>query len=171
MGIERVSAVADAGPLIHLAEIDGLSLLSVFENLCLPEAVCLEVFKDDRISQSDAFGLGIVRQYTLDQQELAQFIKANNLEELHFGERESLSLCKHLAIQVLLTDDLAVREVARRLNLTPVGSLGVVVRAYRAGQISLAEAERDLMSLYEASSLFVTRTIVELAIAQLQRRV
>jgi predicted nucleic acid-binding protein len=72
-------------------------------------------------------------------------------------------------VTVLLTDDLAVREAAKRLRLTPVGSLGVIVRAYRVGQLSLADAERHLTDLYAVSSLFVTQAIVELAIEQLRK--
>ncbi len=78
-------------------------------------------------------------------------------------------LCRQIGIPVLLTDDLAVRESAQHLQLTPVGSWGVVVRAYRMGHISLSEAEHHIAALYETSSLFVTRTIVELAIEQLHR--
>jgi predicted nucleic acid-binding protein len=67
-----------------------------------------------------------------------------------------------------LTDDLAVREAAKRLGLAPVGSLGVVIRAHRLGRISLADAERHIADLYDVSSLFVTRAIVELAIEHLR---
>ena len=72
-------------------------------------------------------------------------------------------------MSTLLTDDLAVREAAKSLNLTPVGSLGIVVRAYHLGNISLAEAEYCLNALYDVSSLFVTRAIVGLAIEQLRQ--
>ncbi|HAZ31440.1 MAG TPA: hypothetical protein DCY61_01865 [Dehalococcoidia bacterium] len=68
---------------------------------------------------------------------------------------------------ILLTDDLAVRAAAKRLSLIPVGSLGIVVRAYRAGHISLSEAERRIAELYDVSSLFATRAIVELAVERL----
>jgi len=74
-------------------------------------------------------------------------------------------------VPILLTDDLAVREAAKCLNLTPVGSLGIVARACQLGQISLADAERDIVALYDMSSLFVTRAIVELAIEHLHKRV
>ena len=74
-----------------------------------------------------------------------------------------------MGVPILLTDDLAVREAAKRLKLTPVGSLGIVVRAYQSGHISLADAEHHIADLYDVSTLFVTRTIVELAIGQLQR--
>jgi hypothetical protein len=49
-----------------------------------------------------------------------------------------------------------------------VGSLGVIAKAYRLGHVSQAEAERHMTNLYDVSSLFVTRTIVELAIEQLR---
>jgi predicted nucleic acid-binding protein len=87
---------------------------------------------------------------------------------LQTGDVESLCLCQHLQVSTLLTDDLSVREAAKQLSLTPVGSLGIVVRAYRVGHISLADAERYLNALYDISSLFVTRVIVDLAIEQLR---
>ena len=40
MGVRRVkAAVADAGPLIHLTEIDCFWLLPTFEALHIPDAV------------------------------------------------------------------------------------------------------------------------------------
>ena len=38
-----LAAVSDAGPLIHLAEIDSVELLSTFDTLLVPEAVYREV--------------------------------------------------------------------------------------------------------------------------------
>jgi predicted nucleic acid-binding protein len=57
-----------------------------------------------------------------------------------------------------------------RLNLTPIGSLGIVVKAYRLGHIPLSKAKQHIASLYDISSLFVTRAIVEIAIEQLNRK-
>lgn len=170
MGSRRVNvAVADAGPLIHLNEIGCFSLLRIFETLHIPDAVWSETVGQARVSQADILGLGNVQQHSLPQEDVAQFIQENNLEDLHTGERECLYLCQWMGVPILLTDDLAVREAAKRLTLTPVGSLGVVVRAYQLGRISLTDAERHIADLYDVSTLFVTRTIVELAIEQLHR--
>ena len=38
-----LAAVSDAGPLIHLAEIDSLELLSAFDTLLIPETVYEEI--------------------------------------------------------------------------------------------------------------------------------
>jgi predicted nucleic acid-binding protein len=169
VGTRGISAVSDAGPLIHLTEVDCLSLLCIFEALHISDAVWSETVERGRIPQADVLRLDDVQRYTLSQAEVTRFIEENSLKELHAGEQECLYLWRQIGVPILLTDDLAVRKAAKRLNLIPVGSLGIVVRAYRAGHISLTEAERHIIELYDVSSLFVTRAIVELAIEQLHR--
>ena len=83
-------------------------------------------------------------------------------------KRECLFLAREKSIAILLTDDMAVRDAAKRLGLVPVGSLGVVVNAYERGQISLEAAEHFIGNLYSISSLFVTRAIADLAIEKLR---
>jgi predicted nucleic acid-binding protein len=162
-------AVADAGPLIHLSEVGCLSLLRIFDRLAIPDAVWSEAITQGSVPQTDILALGIVQRHALSQSLVTQFIQQHRLERLQAGEQECLFLCQPLGVSVLLTDDLAVREAAKRLHFTPVGSLGIIVRAYRVGQLSLAEAERHLNDLDVVSSLFVTRAIVELAIEQLRK--
>lgn len=170
MGTGAVNiAVADAGPLIHLTEIGCLPLLRIFNTLHIPDAVWSETVEQGRVPQGDFLELGIVQRHTLTQSETKRFTQEKGVEGLQDGERECLYLCQQVGVSILLTEDLAVREEAKRLNLTPVGSLGIVVRAYRVGQISLANAERHITDLYNVSSLFVTRAIVELAIEQLHK--
>ena len=81
----------------------------------------------------------------------------------------SVHLTRRLRLSLLLTDDLAAREAAAALGLTPVGSLGVVVRGYRLHRASLADAEELIVALHGRSSLFVTRAIADLAIEHLRR--
>lgn len=100
MGPERVTlgAVSDAGPLIHLAEIDSLELLSAFDTLLIPETVYDEIKRGgvpDEISDISC-----------------EFVEADEdrieSEELDAGERAAISVAKERGI-VLLTDDLAAR--------------------------------------------------------------
>lgn len=169
MGTGEVSAVSNAGPLTHLTEIDCLSLLCIFESLHIPDAVWSETVEKGRTLQASILKLGHIQRHTLSQVEVTRFIQGNSLEELHAGEHECLYLCRQIGVPVLLTDDLAVREAAKRLNLIPVGSLGIIVRAYRVGHVSQAEAEHHIIELHNVSSLFVTKAIVDLAIEQLHR--
>jgi len=162
------AAVADAGPLIHLHEIGCTSLLVIFEQLHVPDAVLREAQQHKRVPSKVISSLPGLVQHTVTAAELTPFEQSHNLAGLHSGERTCLYLCERTGIDVLLTDDLAVREVAKRLGVMPVGSLGVVAKAFRLGRISLEDAERRIVALYEVSSLFVTRTIVELAIERLR---
>ena len=83
--------------------------------------------------------------------------------------KECLCLCNELGIPVILTDDLAARETAKKRDLTPVGSVGVIAKCYVSGKITLAQAETVLLQLYETSTLFVAKAIVENAIETLRR--
>lgn len=163
------NAVADAGPLIHLTEVGCLSLLRIFACLAIPDAVWAEAVTQGSVPHTDVLALGIVQRHALSLSAVKQFIEQHDLARLQAGEQECLFLCRRLGVTVLLTDDLAVREAAKRLGLTPVGSLGVIVRAHRVGQLSLVDAERHLSDLYAVSSLFVAPAIVELAIEQLRK--
>jgi predicted nucleic acid-binding protein len=120
------------------------------------------------VREVDLADLRNIHRHTIPQVQVTQFLQDAGLDGLPIGEVESLCLCQHTQVPTLLTDDLAVREAATHLSLTPVGSLSIVVRAYRVGHISLADAERYLKALYNTSSLFVTQTIVDLAIEQLR---
>jgi len=167
---ELRAAVADAGLLIHLAEIGCLDFLRMFDALHVADAIWHETVGQSHLSQDELLGLRIVQRHELTRVRVAQFAKSNGLESLHDGEMECLFLCRRIGVSVLLTDDLAVREAAGLLKITPVGSLGIVIRAYRLGDISLIEAERHIADLYDMSSLFVTRAIADLAIQELRRR-
>lgn len=172
MGIRGVkAAVADAGPLIHLSEIGCLSVLQLFDTVHIPDAVWTEIIGHDRVRESHIKGVDNIHMHTLSKDLIANFVNESGLEKLHAGEVECLFLCKHIKVSIVLTDDMSVRESAKRLHITPVGSLGVIVKACRTGYISLAEAEGYLADLYNVSSLFVTKAIVELAIEQLHTKI
>jgi len=165
---ELKAATADAGPLIHLAEIGCLRFLNSFDALHVPDAVWLETVAKGRIPRTDLSNLQNVQRHSLAESEVAQFVTENNLSELHAGEQECLHVCLSKPVSILLTDDMAVRDAARRLHIVPVSSLGIVVSAFKREEITLREAERHIADLHDVSSLFVTRAIAELAIEQLQ---
>lgn len=164
MGSGRLAAVADTGPLIHLAEIGCLALLTIFEELHIPEGVWLEADRPSTIRKDLIFA----KRHALARDEIASFTADHGLQKLQAGERESLLLCSKLAVPLLLTDDLAVRRAAKTLGLTPVGSLGIIAKAHFMGRIARDAAEHHLRELYTVSSLFVTQTIVDLAIERLR---
>ena len=154
MGNGELKATADAGPLIHLAEIGCLRFLNRFDALHVPNAVWLETVAQGRISRTDLSNLHNIQRHSLTESEVEQFVEKNNLFELHAGEQECLHVCLNKHVPILLTDDMAVRDAAKRLHLVPVGSLGIVILAFRREEITLQEAELYIGELYDVSSLF-----------------
>ena len=157
-------AVGDAGPLIHLSEIGRLGLLEMFGALHVPDAVWAETVGKGRIAP---LALANLRRHAVAREASQRLAQDRGFGGLHAGEIECLTLCKRLGVPILLTDDLAVRDAAKRLGVRPVGSLGVIVRGWKEGRLTRSEAEDLLLVLHEASTLFVTRAIIELALEQL----
>jgi predicted nucleic acid-binding protein len=160
--------VADAGPLIHLGETGRLALLVLFGEVIVPDEVWHESVREGRLQAEQLQALPNLSRRRVEPLEVLNFVAAHRLEHLHAGETECLCLCLKESIRLLLTDDLAVREVSARLGITPVGSLGVLVRAFRLGLLTLADAEKAITDLHERSSLFVTRALVDIALGQLR---
>ena len=164
MGSGKLAAVADTGPLIHLAEIQSLSLLRLFDELHVADAVWQEAKQPATIRTELTFAT----RHSLEPEPVARFTAEKDLQRLQAGDRESLYLATTLEIPVVLTDDLAVRRAARKIGLTPVGSLGVIAKASHSGLITVQDAEVRLGELYATSSLFVTKAILDIAIERLR---
>ena len=120
-----------------------------------------------RVSGELLLGTNLIHRYEAPSADVERSVRDNALDGLQLGEQECIYVCWREQLSTFLTDDLAARYAARRLGLTPVGSLGIVVRAYREGVISLAEAESFIRLLQDVSSLFVTHAIIDLALERL----
>ena len=65
--------------------------------------------------------------------------------ELDGGESEAIALAVQLGVRTVLMDEHAGRAAAHSLGLTPIGVLGVLLRAKQAGALnSVADAMRAL---------------------------
>ncbi|KUK07735.1 MAG: Uncharacterized protein XD48_0070 [Archaeoglobus fulgidus] len=150
-----MTAVSNAGPLIHLAKIGRLELLrAVFGEIIIPETVKVEVIdRGKEKGEADAF--------LVDSAEWIRVVSdpsnADDLAEkagMHRGEACAILLAKSLAIPVLL-DDSHARKFAMGLGLEVVGSVGVIIKAVRMGLISNEDGLRDLEKLAEVMWLSV----------------
>jgi len=151
-----LAAVSDAGPLIHLAEIGSLELLSAFDTLLVPETVYEEVEAGgvpDGLSDLSYESVGA------DESRIGS-------EELDAGERAAIAVAEERGI-VLLTDDLAAREAASYADVEVRGSIGVIALGYGRGLIDRDGAESRMRALQRETSLFVTEAVVERGIRML----
>jgi len=169
LGDAEVDAVSDAGLLIHLSEIGCSAALTIFECVHVPYVVYQEYLSHNRHGNREITESPHIKIHKLQKEKVGKFIRKNALEHLHVGERESLYLCTAIGVKTLLTDDLSVRDSAKSMEITPVGSLGIVLRAFRSGLFPLSEAKQHIENLYEISSLFVTKAIVDRIVKELAK--
>ena len=154
-----LAAVSDAGPLIHLAEIDSLELLATFDTLLVPEAVYEEV---------DAGGVpdGLADlSYELVEADETRV----GTQKLDAGERAAIAVAEARGV-VLIADDLAAREAASDAGIEVHGSIGVIALGHARGLIDRSEAASLMRALQRETSLFVTEAVVEHGIQMLDEQ-
>ena len=149
---EPLAAVAcEAGPLIHLDELEALDLLGDFARVYVPEAVWAELAQR-RPQALQRKGVRLQR-VTLDEapdHALLVLVQALSLEG---GVPQAVQLARQHAPAFLLVDDCAARLAAEAFSLPAHGTLGLLIRAARSGQrtpqavLSLLEALPRLCSL------------------------
>ena len=147
-------AVFDAGPLIHLNEIKALRILGIVRLKIVTVEVKGEIkgiqIPSARVVYLDGKGKEIsnilIEQFQLD-----------------LGEATSIAFCKMENIRNFFTDDLEARDVAKEQGLEAHGTLALVFRAYREGLLTGKQALILIDLLYNESSLYLTKDLVEYA--------
>ena len=157
-------AVTDAGPLIVLAKLNHLYLLSaLYREVIIPRAVYREVVIE-----------GQARGYP-DARMIRSFLQNRNWEpkapstiplelqqdiRLGAGEREALALAKEYQAIVLM-DEVYARSIAESIGLKTVGSLGVLVEAYRKGVLSSVVLDQLLVTIEVRDDIWVHPALCE----------
>jgi predicted nucleic acid-binding protein len=149
-----MKAVLDAGPIIHLEQIDRLELLEVISSSYITEEI------------RDEVGKAIIQKTDLEVKDLEASSKdrAKHLSSKHgieLGESTAIALGKQLGLNYIFTDDLDTRKTAEKVNLEPHGTLALVTKAYSKNIIDREEAEKTVNLLYKDSSLFITKDLVK----------
>jgi predicted nucleic acid-binding protein len=105
MNRSPAKVVCDAGPLIHLDELDCLDLLSDFQTILVPEQVWqeLEHHRPDALEHPDV----VMQRVSVDTSEYPPFQILVRALALDLGEQAALSLMELYPQTILLTDDAA----------------------------------------------------------------
>ncbi|HEX3528965.1 MAG TPA: DUF3368 domain-containing protein [Thermoanaerobaculia bacterium] len=132
--------ISDTSPLLFLAKLDRLDLLrQAVGEIMAPEAVFREIKQrhDPASQQIEDARQSWLKARAVTDAALVEVLQA----DLDEGEAEVIALAFELGADRVLMDDLDGRRLARRIGLTPVGTLGVLLGARQAGKISSLRAE------------------------------
>ncbi len=158
--------VCDAGPLIHLDQLECLDLLSDFSRVVIPDAVWHEV-EHHRPSAFNQEFLAFVRLKPKEEPS-PELISMYRLLALHAGEVQALQIAQELDADLLLTDDTAARLAARNLRVAVHGTLGILLRAIRRGQRTPKEILNVLHAVPVRSTLHIKRGLLDQVIRQVE---
>jgi predicted nucleic acid-binding protein len=156
--------VCDAGPIIHLDELNQLSLLFDFSTVFVTQAVAKEVEKHRPIQLSE-WSFEIVSEPVIDLQ-LSVLAKTYGL---HTGEISAISFARTQNNVILLTDDAAARLAATQMNLRVHGTIGILLRAVRSGLKTVSEMKSCLKSIPHCSTLHIRTNLIHHAIEELEK--
>lgn len=123
--------VSDTSPLRVLAHLGHLGWLSdLFDQVFLPPAVAFELRQPPATFQPLEVSTW---PYLQDRAPQNAARVAELLSVLDAGEAEAIALAEEVNAELVLIDELAGREVARRGGFTVVGTLGILLEAKQRG--------------------------------------
>jgi len=163
----RGSVVCDAGPLIHLDELDSLRLIGGFQQVIVPDPVHEEVNRH-RPGGLEKSGLKIVRE-ALQCPRREEAAVLCRLLALDAGETAALGLMEKYPGAIFLSDDCAARLAAERMGYEVHGTIGIIVRAIRKRLLSGEEVLRLLRELPRRSTLHIRQSLLEEIISQVEK--
>lgn len=158
--------VCDAGPIIHLDQLDCLDLLSDFSRVVVPDVVWREV-EHHRPTALTQVAVQFERLKPRGEP-AAALTTLHRLFALHAGELQALQIAQELSADFLLTDDTAARLAAQNLQVTVHGTLGVLLRAIRRKQRSPQEVLALLHVLPSRSTLHIKPELLDDIIRQIE---
>lgn len=150
--------VCDAGPIIHLDEINCLDLLNDFEEIIPPDLVCKEI-KRHRPSALKKHDLPFttLTQKISPREPLATICRIYSLDA---GEIEALAFMNENPQAMLLTDDASARLAAEQMGFRVHGTIGILIRSMRRGHRKPEEVLPILSDIPLKSTLHIKDSLL-----------
>ena len=161
-----LTVVCDAGPVIHLHELDCLLLLKDFDQVLIASQVWQEVkhhrHRALRISDLSLQKVDVIICSLPPFQFLVRSLS------LDLGEQAALSLMQNHPDAIFLTDDAGARLAAVTLGYRVHGTIGILLRAIRRKQKTSEEVVEILRNLPHQSTLHIRRQLLKEIIGRLE---
>jgi len=150
-------AVSNTSPLMALSKIGYVVYLGeLFERVCIPEGVELELSKkDDEVwhATKKLIEEGFVEVKTVKNVSLVRVL---NLE-LGIGESEAIALSIEIKTDFVLLDDLEARLYARSSGLSVTGTLGIIKALLRRGIVE--ETPKEIYVKLKSVDFWITKDL------------
>ena len=161
--------IINASPLIILAKINKLEILKkIYESVEIASSVYQEVVvKGLEINSIDAH---IVKE-RIESKNIkvlalsSEFIeKAKKIESVYgidIGEAETIALALQLNKKEAIIDEISARDAAKAFGIKPIGTLRVLLIAYKNNLISKIDIKKLLNEMENSKYRFSPKVLIE----------
>jgi predicted nucleic acid-binding protein len=150
--------ISDTGPILHLHQIGWHPALTICERLVIPDLVAEEL----RIHGVDLLHMDTPElTFSMVSVTAAQWqaVRQNaGVQSIQPADAQVFVLAEATQFrQLVLTDDLALRQHLEAHGTLVVGSIGVLVRAYSMHRLQRHELEIAMDALFDQSTLHLSK--------------
>ena len=156
--------ISDSTPLITFMKLGRLDLLhKMFSDVLIPQAVFQELtvnelYSDEAEMIKSSDYIKVVSVQNTEHVMILQ--RATGLDR---GESEAIVYADETKANLLLMDEAAGRKVAQNMNLPISGSIGVLIKAFKTGLLSVDEAE-DVFDKLKKSNRHISEKLIQEAL-------
>lgn len=159
--------VCDSGPIIHLDELNCLHLLADFKEILISNIVYKEIKRHRRIDfkQLD-LPVILLPEKIPDTEFLLTLCRIFSLDA---GEIEALAYMEKNPQAIFLTDDASARLVAAQMGFKVHGTIGILIRSIRRGQMRAEEVIRILKGIPAKTTLYIKHSLLDEIILKINK--
>jgi len=152
--------VSNTSPIMNLAAVGMLDLLrQQFGEVIVPAAVIDELKLDTDYPGTNeiraAMKAGWLKQINLEDDKVARALR----RELDNGEAAAIALALQLKVESILMDERDGRSIAKSMGLSPIGIIGVLIRAKQNGDID--SVKEVLNKLMNEAGFYITDSLLK----------
>ena len=157
-------AIINASPIIYLGKIGAITLLPKLFSRCYTTTIVKkEVLRDENVPEFLILEECFSDWLTIKDPSYRQLIKRLEDLQIHSGEASIIALGKEMQEKaeenIIIIDDLTVREIARTLELKITGTLGIILKVLHQRLIIKKECKYFLQFLIENTTFRISTTM------------
>lgn len=140
--------IINASPLIIFGKLNRMDiLLKLYKQIEIPHEVYNEVVVKgrqlrDSLVVKEYVTKGSVKVVELNQKHKDLAKKIKQIFSIDLGEAETIALAFQLRCKEAIIDEKSAREAAKSVSIRPIGTLGVLLRAFKKKIINENEIKR-----------------------------
>ena len=150
-------AVSDTGPPLHLTRIGQETHLALFRSVIITGQVEAELAAWNALDAVVAALPGRLRVEAVSPSEIDAARRSLQRFKLHEPDLSVAALAASTQPDLVLTDELELRKALEARGHLVVGSVGILVRAFKVGRLSRVGLGAALDDLLDGSGLYLSK--------------